>query len=1063
MSRAALPPSVLRDALRAVVVSVVLVVVMPWSGELAPARAAERLPGEADAPMPIHAFARSAPVEGAPELAEATGGGLDMPAGLQELEPGRIWQVLEVDWAEVQAGDGTVDIEPVRRALERARVETAGPRVLAIGAEHPDFGRWGEQGFEAPPAAGADVEAAIESYRSAWLGTLRAIARELGDRIDWYLLEALAPPPGAPRAAKQLALEVKTASVTLRAEDPGAAVAVSVPAGPAVGLLAQAYEETGDLDAYVEGVGVRVGPQTPAVSTVEDVRARLREVDPGTSVWIQPPLPAAEDPERLADRALARAAEWITAGGDLVVLPLARGAEEAALGSAVRSLARPLSPALGLSPGADAGISLAGGSEGVEWIRLFDEESFREVVLYWSARPVPDGEGQADFLFRKLLRRGYQTLDPMSGRLRFAPSNDEDDKRVRVSVPLSVRPRLILINRLKTSPGFEMDQEEADVATEREVTAAQIIAAHQRRVAFQDERLESIQRQSEIKLRIRYAQVTGTIELALRGDYFWEPETGSEWSIREKFLNGVKVTWDKIPELPFLEQEAVVQAPFDLELDKRYAYEKDGVEEVRGRTCWRLDFEPLEEQQEAGTSLYRGTAWIDQVTGALVKVTTIQSGLEPPLISDEETQYFTPFEGPGGIEYWIVNEVDGQQIYTVAGANLVVQRKISFDAPRINSDDFEERRSSVYGSDLQMLRETPEGYKWLDRTEDGGRVVNEEGDPTQLFAAAGALRDESTDGVLPLAGINYTNVDTFGKDMLFNLFFAGVFANATLTDPSFLGTNLDLGVNASLVGFRGTERQFVRGEEIEAENVDRRTQSLSFTAGYPLGSFIKLRGVLDFNFRDYADADETAPTFTVPTDHVETEYQLELAYDRKGWGILAEHGWIERSDWEPWGPEGDLATAEEVARTETAKTWGLGVQKSFFLPYFQQLELSARYQGGEDLDRFSKYTFGFLGGDRLRGFGGSGLRYDRGVLGQFQYSFNLKEVVRFDATIDHAEIHDERLSDEMTSHTGFGIAANFLGPWETLIRLDTGYALSSDLEAVEGDFEFIVVVLRLFD
>jgi hypothetical protein len=1020
--------------------------------------ASERLPGEADAPMPAHAFGRVATLEKAPELAAATGGPVEMPAGLQDLEPGLVWQVLELPWPEIQPPGAELDLERVRRALEQAQAEDAGPRIVALTGEHPDFGSWGPDGFQPPPSAAADVEAAKDAYRKAWLGSLRTVAQEFGARIDWYLLSDVAPPPGAPRAAAQLALEIKSASVTLRAEDPGAAVALRIPAGPAIGLLADAYRETGDLDAYIEGVSLLSGPDTPARSTIGEARRRLLEVDPGTSLWVEPELPSGVAPEELVDRALARSAEWLTAGADLLLLPFAGGSAEAALGPAVTALARPLSPALGLSPGTDAGIELAEGVTGVEWTRLFDEQSFQEVLLYWSERPVGE-EAQAAFRFRKLLRRGYQTLDPATQRLRFAAAQPAGDKHVRVPVPLSRRPRLILVDRLKASPGFELEQQEAEVESEREISAAEIIAAHQRRVAFQDERLESISRDSQIKLRIRYAQVTGTIELALRGDYFWEPETGSEWSIREKFLNGVRVTWDKIPELPFLEQEAVVQAPFDLNLDKRYRYRKDGIEEVRGRTCWKLDFEPLEDEM----SLYRGTAWIDQTTGALVKVRTIQTELDPPLISDEETQLFEPVEGPGGIEYWIVDEVDGQQIYTVAGANLVVQRKITFGPPNINEEDFEEKRSRVYGSELQMLRETGEGYKWLERTEEGDRVVREKGDPTQLFAAAGVLQDESTDGVLPLAGVNYTNIDTFGKGLVFNLFFAGVFANATLTDPSFLGTRLDLGVNTSLVGFRGTERQFVRGEEIEAENVERRTQSLTFTAGYPLGSFLKARGVLDLNFRDYDEADETADTFTIPTDHLETEYQLELAYDRAGWGILAEHGWIERSDWDPWGPADDLATEEEVARAETARTWGLGVQKAWFLPYFQQIEVSAEYKGGEDLDRFSKYTFGFLGGDRLRGFGGAGIRYDRGVLAELQYSFNLQEVVRFDATIDHAEVHDVRLSDEMTSHTGFGIAANFLGPWQTLIRLDTGYALSSDLDAVEGDFEFILVVLRLFD
>ncbi|MDH3284446.1 MAG: hypothetical protein OEQ13_06860, partial [Acidobacteriota bacterium] len=99
--------------------------------------------------------------------------------------------------------------------------------------------------------------------------------------------------------------------------------------------------------------------------------------------------------------------------------------------------------------------------------------------------------------------------------------------------------------------------------------------------------------------------------------------------------------------------------------------------------------------------------------------------------------------------------------------------------------------------------------------------------------------------------------------------------------------------------------------------------------------------------------------------------------------------------------------------------------------------------------------------DRVRGFGGSGIRYDRGTLVNVEYEFNLKEIVRFDADIDHAVVQE--LQDGRTSnHTGIGFAASFPGPWETLIRLDVGYALESDIKEIEGDTEFLLVVLRLF-
>ena len=62
-----------------------------------------------------------------------------------------------------------------------------------------------------------------------------------------------------------------------------------------------------------------------------------------------------------------------------------------------------------------------------------------------------------------------------------------------------------------------------------------------------------------------------------------------------------------------------------------------------------------------------------------------------------------------------------------------------------------------------------------------------------------------------------------------------------------------------------------------------------------------------------------------------------------------------------------------------------------------------------------------------------------------------------DAVLDHARVHDPRIAPGMTDHTGFGVAASFVGPWETILRFDVGYALKSDLDPVEGDVEAMVL------
>ena len=71
-----------------------------------------------------------------------------------------------------------------------------------------------------------------------------------------------------------------------------------------------------------------------------------------------------------------------------------------------------------------------------------------------------------------------------------------------------------------------------------------------------------------------------------------------------------------------------------------------------------------------------------------------------------------------------------------------------------------------------------------------------------------------------------------------------------------------------------------------------------------------------------------------------------------------------RSKWEPWGLPGepfDPAT-DEFTR------WRASVAKTFSLKGFKKFGLEAEYLGGENLDRFSKYQFGYFADSRVHGY-----------------------------------------------------------------------------------------------
>lgn len=1035
----------------------------PWfvaaacAAAVAPARGEgiELVPGRPALTRPVHA-----PGLVLPEGAEgpATAAALAPPEVKGEIAlPGRAWGALRIRWADAEAVPGTVDLarwDPVVQALAAG----GQPLLVVLAGGHPAYGSLGAAGFVAGTATAEG--SGLEGYRRGWNRLLREVSRRWSGRVAAFAIDGAFPGGLASEAERLVAYEIKSAAVAITAESPASGFWVRVRDEAEAALVAAAFESSGDLVPYVDGLLFATAPDEELGARAAREKARWLTIEAAASLAFETALPPDLPAAAQDDAALARVAALLGGGADLalVEVPGPAGREGAPAGArSLAAFAALVGPSYGLAPKEGRGLEWVAPPAGVSWSYYFDEERFREVAVYW-AGPSPATDAEAAAKVDRTLRREITLYDPL-GRIATPPRLEpQADGTVRVTVPLAPRPLLLAIQREKTSPGgLGLDATEMETRSRRTVTAEEIIAAHQRFRAFQDDRLLSVQRPGQISFRARVGAATGSLDLSVRADQFWEPATGAEWVILDTYFNGVKLNWNKFPELPFLSREKIVAAPLDLNLDRRYEYAYEGVEEIDGRPAWRLTFEPLAET----VSLYRGTAWIDQRTAALLKVRLRYTRTEPPIISDEETQSYAPYEGPDGTTLWLPSRLDGQQIYTIAGANVVVLRAIEFGPPTINDPGFAAARAQVYASERQMLRDTDTGYKWLSKNEAGERTVLEKGDPTQWFAVAGALRDESTEGVIPLAGVNYVDIDFRGRKEIFNAFLAGAFNNIAWTAPSFLGTRLDAGLNATLVAFRQIDRVYADGEEIPEESVATIPQSLTLTLGYPLGDFVKVRSTLGLDYVDVRNADETED-FVLPPDHLVYRGSLSVGFDRGGWSLGLRGAYLVRSTWDPWGPRGELAPQVEVERAKSYATWEAAVQKSFFLPYFQKIELAATWYDGQDLDRFSDYEFGLFGANRLPGFGGSGIRFDRGGVFEATWGFNVAQVIGFDLDLEYALVNDPQVAEGFSGHTGIGLAANFAGPWETLWRLDVGYSIDSELEPAKGKVDFFLAVLKLF-
>jgi len=994
----------------------------------------------------------------APSVAASASVGLllDDRAPAADAVSGAPWVRVALDWA---------GIEPVPGELQWAAAESrvrgledAGYRVaVCLALRHPTH-----------------APGAVEAWTAAVRATVVRLAPDafqVGCRWDpsW-------DPEEYAYLLKQSALFVRVA-----ARDIGRDVLVVQAAVPAADAATRERLWNADVAPYVDAVPVFVSAGADPAPVVATLTRETTAHPPAPRVWTLHPADPADpwSAPASAIRALAAgasAAFYESWGDGVAAARWASGAQEVI---AAYLPAPPGDIELGPAPGSTADGEILG--------RFFETESLTSLVFY----RVRGSGGDARL---HLVVRGAVTdaavLDPATGDSRRLPTTGvAGDPTARAivlratSAPAAARFRV-------ATPGLDR-KEQLEVATTRSLTADEIIARHQEVRAAQDEHLERWTAQGRIDLHFKIAQGGNTIDLSIDSTYFWRRGGQLEWEQTDYYINGNRVRWKNIPELPLIQPEKVVTLPLDLHLDKTYAYRIVGEDRVGDRVAWVLSFEPS--VPDVTSSLYRGRIWIDKDEFVRLKVSVMQTNMDPPVLSNEETDSYRPQIDAGGRRYWLLADADGQQVWTAAGRNFVVQREVTFRDFEINppAEQFDERVARAYSSSHQMLRDTDDGFRYLERVEGGERRVKETVDSNQLFAAVGAFRDSSTDGVTPLAGVNYFDYDVGGRNVQLNALFAGVLAFVTVSKPDMFDRRIDgtIDVTASALAF--DDKVFHGDDEIDQERVDARTQSVALRLGLPVGQFFKASLVGSFAHRDYSrneDGDDavagfnaanpgTTLDFEVPRDHLQSTASVEAEYNRRGYSVGARYGWSSRSSWGRWGLR-RVAPGEEDASVEIVNgvavpvappeledrftRWGVSAAKQWFLPKFQKLRGEAVYLDGDRLDRFSRYQFDLFGTERLSGFSGSGVRFDSGVIGRAGYSFNLFEAIRFDATVESARVERDEPGARSESHTGLGLGGSFVGPWKTVFNISYGYALASDVRDLEREQEFFLLVLKLF-
>lgn len=580
------------------------------------------------------------------------------------------------------------------------------------------------------------------------------------------------------------------------------------------------------------------------------------------------------------------------------------------------------------------------------------------------------------------------------------------------------------------------------VGAARALTAEEIVARHQAAAARQAAAIRTDVATGALTLTFEAPGFVAPVTVTSKTTIFRDAATVDvqQSDIR---VNGVGFTpRDGVPRLPILEPERVSALPLTITLSSVYRYTLAGREAVDGHPCYVIAFSPA----AAGGSLFTGRAWIDERTFAMVRVAAAQTGLRGAIVASEQTDTFRP-DAEGR---WLLARSDIRQTYEGASVRTPIHRLLELARHEINAADFAARRGAAYASPDVILRDTPEGYRYLKREAEGakpgaggaqaegtlvGRVIASPVTRIRTFAA-GVIVDPNISVPLPFAGVSYVDFDLLHTGTQFNGFFGGSYGQLAFSVPSVAGSRWQVAGRAFGIATAYNDRAFENGREIYSRDIRQQPAQASVWALRPIGPRAALRFEYDWDYNRFDRAPETDPAFAVPASQRAHGLRAGLDLQRAGWQVSLWASHTMRVGWRRWGVPG----SDDDASRNWFDRAGASILRTAALSPRVTARVEAAFTTGRNMDRFSRIAFGTFD-NRLHGYPSALIRYDRGGVVRSSLSWAAARVVRIDAFADTATVHDPAFGRGLRNYTGFGAALECPAPFGTLAAVEWGYGV----------------------
>ena len=490
------------------------------------------------------------------------------------------------------------------------------------------------------------------------------------------------------------------------------------------------------------------------------------------------------------------------------------------------------------------------------------------------------------------------------------------------------------------------------------------------------------------------------------------------------------------PQLPLLEAERVATPPLIITLDETYQYSLAGREPVDEADAYVVTFN--------GPGA-RGRAWIDSTMFALRRLETVQARLQGAIVSSEQHEEFAPFQADGET-VWLPVRTSVFQMYEGAGHRTPIHRVIDTPAYDINPAGFDAQLQAAHASPHLMLRETPQGFRYLLRKPngaEGARVVAPRAGERIRTAVVGLLVDPNITVPLPFAGFSYVDLNLFDTGAQLNAFFGGTYGQLSWSVPSVGGTRWQAHGRMFAIAAKFNDRSMRGGVEQYDENVTQRPAHLSAGLLRPLATRLRMRLAYELDYTAFDRSDTTGAAFVVPVDAMVHGLVAAVETESGPWSARLWWNPARRQRWQSWGhlqvrdelPDASAAEARAFQRfgVVIARTLALG------RTFGSRIELA--WMDGVDLDRFSRYSLNAFE-NRLHGYPTASIRYDRGAVTRSATSWSGRGW-RVNGFVDIAVVRDPGFGDALRGYPGVGAAIETAGPLRTLWSIDWGYGFKA--------------------